>query len=149
MAGEALRCVGLTRPRGPIDGQSAASVFGVSADVPLRFRTIIRNAFLQVPVIFEGAIMPSRYHGIFILCIATVVRASLPLVGRWCSIWFTLNSVSVLLTLPEITHQWSLLGLNLWSYHAADKPASDELLERDATRFSRGEYIANVTLRMT
>ncbi|XP_011697268.1 PREDICTED: uncharacterized protein LOC105455559 [Wasmannia auropunctata] len=83
--------------------------------------------------------MPSRYHGIFILCIATVTGASsLTPVGRWCSVWLSaLSSVSVLLTLPEITHQWSLLGLNLWSNHAADKPASNELLERDATRFSR------------
>lgn len=86
--------------------------------------------------------MLSRYYGIFILCIATVAGASFPPVGRWCSIWFTLSSV--LLTLPEITHQWSLLGLNLWSNHAADKPTSNELFERDATRFSRGEYIANV-----
>lgn len=85
--------------------------------------------------------MPSRYHGIFIFCIATVVGASFPPVGGWCSIWRTLSSVSVLLTLPEITHQWSLLGLNLWSNRAADKPASNELFERDATRFSRGEYM--------
>ncbi|XP_011168664.2 uncharacterized protein LOC105202017 [Solenopsis invicta] len=82
--------------------------------------------------------MPSRYHGIFILCIATVAGALLPPVGRWCSVWRTLSSVSVLLTLPEITHQWSFLGLNLWSNHAEDKlPMSNELLERDATRFSR------------
>lgn len=88
----------------------------------------------------EGAIMPSRYHGIFILFIATVAAgAPFPPVGRWCTIWRTLSSVSVLLTLPETTHQWSLLGLNLWSNHAADKPPSNELLERDATRFSRGE----------
>lgn len=88
--------------------------------------------------------MPSRYHGILILCIATVAGASFPPVGRWCSIWRTLSSVSVLLTSPEITHQWSLLGLNLWPYHAADKPAeSNELLGRDATRFSRGKYVAN------
>lgn len=85
--------------------------------------------------------MPSRYHGIlFILCLA---GASFPPVGRWCSVWRTLSSVSVLLTSPEITHQWSLLGLNLWPNHAADKPPSNELLERDATRFPRGERIAN------
>jgi len=89
--------------------------------------------------------MPSRYHEIFILCIATVAGASFPPVGRWCPIWHTLNGVSVLLTLPEITHQWSLLGLNLWSNHAADKPVSNELLlEREAVRFSWGEDIANV-----
>ncbi|XP_077267261.1 uncharacterized protein LOC143900138 [Temnothorax americanus] len=82
--------------------------------------------------------MPSRYRGIFILCIATVAGASLPPpVGKWCSVWRTLSSVSVLLTSPEITHQWSLLGLNLWSNRAADKPPSNELLERDVTRFSR------------
>ena len=88
--------------------------------------------------------MLSRYYGIFILCIATIAGASFPPVGRWCSIWFTLSSVSVLFILPEITHQWSLLGLNLWSNHAADKPMSNELFERDAIRFSRGEYIANI-----
>ncbi|KYN01604.1 hypothetical protein ALC62_07576 [Cyphomyrmex costatus] len=81
--------------------------------------------------------MLSRCYGIFILCIATVAEASFSPVGRWCSIWFTLSSVSVLLTLPEITHQWSLLGLNLWSNHAGDKPTSNEIFERDATRFSR------------
>ncbi|XP_036138474.1 uncharacterized protein LOC105840879 [Monomorium pharaonis] len=83
--------------------------------------------------------MPSRYHGIFILCIATVAGASFPPVGRCCTIWRALSSVSVLLTLPRTTHQWSLLGLNLWSNHGADyrKPVFNELLERDATRFSR------------
>ncbi|XP_011868898.1 PREDICTED: uncharacterized protein LOC105562562 [Vollenhovia emeryi] len=79
--------------------------------------------------------MPSRYHGIFVLCIATV--ASCPPAGGRCSVWRALSSVSVLLTLPEMTRQWSLLGLNIWPNHAADKPTSNELLERDATRFSR------------
>ncbi|KAL6264749.1 hypothetical protein P5V15_004847 [Pogonomyrmex californicus] len=81
--------------------------------------------------------MPSRYHGIFILYIATIAGASFPPVGRWCSIYRTLSSVSMLFTLPEITHQWSLLGLNPWSNHIRGKPTSNEPLERDLTRSSR------------
>nr|XP_012228682.1 PREDICTED: uncharacterized protein LOC105675831 [Linepithema humile] len=81
--------------------------------------------------------MLSRFHGIFILCIVTVARASFLSVGRWSCILCTLNSVSVLLSLPEITHQWSLLGLNLWPNYAADRSVPDELLEQDAARFSR------------
>lgn len=50
MAGEAQRYVGLICPRGPIDGQSVASVFGVNADVSLRLRVTIGNAFSRVPV---------------------------------------------------------------------------------------------------
>ncbi|KAL6429581.1 hypothetical protein ACFW04_007492 [Cataglyphis niger] len=42
-----------------------------------------------------------------------------------------------MLFLPEITHQWSLLGLNLWPNRAASKSVSNELLEQDPTRFSR------------
>jgi len=50
VTGEDPRCVGPTRPRGPIDGQSVASVFGVSADVSLRLYAI-GNAFSRVPII--------------------------------------------------------------------------------------------------
>jgi len=50
VAGEDPRCVGPIRPRGPIDGQSVASVFGVNADVSLRLYAI-GNAFSRVPII--------------------------------------------------------------------------------------------------
>ncbi|EZA53674.1 hypothetical protein DMN91_007914 [Ooceraea biroi] len=81
--------------------------------------------------------MLSRFHGIFILCIVTVARASFLSVGRWSCIWCTLNSVGVLLSMPEITHQWSLLGLNPWPDHGEEKSVSNELFAQDATRLPR------------
>ncbi|CAL1674650.1 unnamed protein product [Lasius platythorax] len=81
--------------------------------------------------------MLSRYHGIFVvLCVGvTVAGASFSSAGNGARC--TLNSVGLMLSLPRITHQWSLLGLNLWSNRPVNKAVSNELLERDATRFSR------------
>lgn len=92
-------------------------------------------------MISRDAIMLSRFHGIFILCVVTVTRASFPSVRRWSCVWPTLNSVSVLL-MPEITHQWSLLGLDLWpNPYQTDKSVSNHiesyLLEQDTTRLPR------------
>ncbi|XP_032676172.1 uncharacterized protein LOC116846462 isoform X1 [Odontomachus brunneus] len=79
--------------------------------------------------------MLSRFHGTFILCIATVAGTSYPSIGRCAG--YTLNTIGVLLTLPEITHQWSFLGLHLWPKRAVDKPTSNKLEEPpDATQFS-------------
>lgn len=99
----------------------------------------IGNAISRAPVT-SGAIMLSRFHGIFIVCIVTVTGASFPPAGRWCSIWCTLNSVGVLLSLPEIAHQWSIPGF--WSNRAANKFPLNELVveRRDETRFSRGKW---------
>ncbi|KAL0126938.1 hypothetical protein PUN28_005342 [Cardiocondyla obscurior] len=81
--------------------------------------------------------MTLRYRGLFVLCIATIAGASFTPLGRWCTTWRTFSSVSLLLTWPGITHQWSLLGLDLWPNPAASKPSSNELLERDRIRISR------------
>ncbi|XP_072751590.1 uncharacterized protein [Anoplolepis gracilipes] len=81
--------------------------------------------------------MLSRYHEIFVvLCVAvTVARASFPSAGS--GVQCMLNSLGVLmLSLPEMTHQWSFLGLNFWSTRATNK-VSNKLLEGDAARFSR------------
>ncbi|XP_070150786.1 uncharacterized protein [Polyergus mexicanus] len=82
--------------------------------------------------------MPLRYHGIFVvLCVGvTVARASFPS-NAGSDVRCTLNSIGLMLSLPEMTHQWSLLELNFWSNRAASKAVSNELLEQDATRFSR------------
>ncbi|GAB1865333.1 CUB domain-containing protein [Camponotus japonicus] len=68
--------------------------------------------------------MLSRCHGIFVvLCVGLEVsRASSTGNGVRC----TLNSVGLMLLLPEMTHQWSLLGLNLWSNRGASKATSNE-----------------------
>ncbi|XP_020297217.1 uncharacterized protein LOC109861813 [Pseudomyrmex gracilis] len=80
--------------------------------------------------------MLSRFHAIFIVCIITVTGASFPPAGRWCSIWCTPYSVGVLLSLPEIAHQWSIPGF--WSSRATNKfPLNELLVKPDETRFSR------------
>lgn len=86
-------------------------------------------------VTIGGAIMLSRCHEI-LLVVFCVGLAGASSSSAGSGVRGTLNSVGLMLSFtPRITHQWSLLGLNLWS----NKAASNELLERDSTRFSRGE----------
>lgn len=116
---------------GPVDDQSAARS-SVNTDELLqtpgmRFR---RHRW---PVV----IMLSRCHGVFIvLCVGLEVsRISSTENGIRC----TLNSVGLMLLLPEKTHQWSLLGLNLWSNRGANK-AGHNSNEQDINQWSsRGE----------
>jgi len=114
---------------GPVDDQSAARS-SVNTDEPLQ-TSGMRFRGHQWPVV----IMLSRCHGIFVvLCVGLEVsRASSTGNGVRC----TLNSVGLMLLLPEMTHQWSLLGLNLWSNRGANKATSNE---QDINQWSsRGE----------
>jgi len=136
-------CVGLTRPRGPIDGQSAAAF--VSADV-LAILQLRRECDFAGTGDLDLAIMPSRFYGtLLVLCVLAIARASPLSAGmqQGCIRGCTLNRVSsmlvLLLFMPLITHQWSLLGLGLWPRHDRSN-ASNQLLEQDAS--PRGKYLA-------
>ncbi|KAH0947526.1 hypothetical protein HN011_005771 [Eciton burchellii] len=83
--------------------------------------------------------MPPRFYGtLLVLCVLAIARASPLSAGmqQGCIRGCTLNRVSsvlvLLLFMPLITHQWSLLGLGLWPRQDRSN-ASNQLLEQDAS----------------